>query len=77
MLAGVTIVDPASTWIEVDVEIEPDVTIHPQTVVRGPATIATGAEIGPFAYIRPETRVGRRRQDRDVRRGQEDDRRGP
>ncbi len=58
MLAGVTIVDPASTWIEVDVEIEPDVTIHPQTVVRGPATIATGAEIGPFAYIRPETRVG-------------------
>jgi bifunctional UDP-N-acetylglucosamine pyrophosphorylase/glucosamine-1-phosphate N-acetyltransferase len=58
MLAGVTIVDPASTWIEVDVEIEPDVTIHPQSVVRGPTTIATGAEIGPFAYIRPETRVG-------------------
>src|SRR5437899_2026875 len=31
MLAGVTIVDPGSTWIEVGVEIEPDVTIHPQT----------------------------------------------
>ena len=28
MLAGVTIVDPASTWIEADVEIEPDVD-HP------------------------------------------------
>jgi bifunctional UDP-N-acetylglucosamine pyrophosphorylase / glucosamine-1-phosphate N-acetyltransferase len=58
MLAGVTIVDPSSTWIEVGVEIEPDVTIQPHSVIRGPATIATGAEIGPFAYIRPETRVG-------------------
>ena len=36
MLAGVTIVDPGSTWIEVGVEIEPDVTIHPQSVIRGP-----------------------------------------
>ena len=58
MLGGVTIVDPASTWIEVDVEIEPDVTIHPQSVVRGPTTIATGAEIGPFAYVRPGTELG-------------------
>ena len=47
MLAGVTIVDPASTWIEADVEIEPDVTIHPFTVLRGATTIATGAEVGP------------------------------
>ena len=60
MLAGVTIVDPASTWIEVGVEIEPDVTIHPQTVVRGSVTIATGAEIGPFTYLRPGTEVGER-----------------
>src|SRR5436189_295713 len=41
MLAGVTIVDPGSTWIEVGVEIEPDVTIHPQTVLRGPIAIAS------------------------------------
>jgi bifunctional UDP-N-acetylglucosamine pyrophosphorylase/glucosamine-1-phosphate N-acetyltransferase len=34
MLAGVTIVDPASTWIEDDVQIEADVTIHPFTVLR-------------------------------------------
>jgi bifunctional UDP-N-acetylglucosamine pyrophosphorylase/glucosamine-1-phosphate N-acetyltransferase len=47
MLAGVTIVDPASTWIEDDVEIEADVTIHPFTVLRGATTIATGAEVGP------------------------------
>jgi bifunctional UDP-N-acetylglucosamine pyrophosphorylase/glucosamine-1-phosphate N-acetyltransferase len=58
MLAGVTIVDPTSTWIEAGVEIEPDVTIHPQTVIRGKVRIAGGAEIGPFAYIRPESVVG-------------------
>ena len=58
MLAGVTIVDPASTWIEAGVEIEPDVTIQPFTVVRGDVTISSGAEIGPFAYIRPGSAVG-------------------
>jgi bifunctional UDP-N-acetylglucosamine pyrophosphorylase / glucosamine-1-phosphate N-acetyltransferase len=57
MLAGVTIVDPASTWIDADVEIEPDTTIHPFTVIRGSVRIATGANIGPFAYIRPGTVV--------------------
>jgi bifunctional UDP-N-acetylglucosamine pyrophosphorylase/glucosamine-1-phosphate N-acetyltransferase len=60
MLAGVTIVDPASTWIDADVEIEPDATIHPFTVIRGAVRIAAGAEIGPFAYIRPHTVVGER-----------------
>src|SRR6266511_163392 len=58
MLAGVTIVDPQSTWIDANVEIEPDVTVHPFTVVRGDGRIASGAEIGPFAFIRPGTRVG-------------------
>ena len=58
MLAGVTIVDPSSTWIEADVELEPDVTIHPFTVIRGDVRIATGVEIGPFAYLRPGTSVG-------------------
>jgi bifunctional UDP-N-acetylglucosamine pyrophosphorylase/glucosamine-1-phosphate N-acetyltransferase len=58
MLAGVTIVDPATTWIEADVEIEPDVTIQPFSHLRGNVRIATGAEIGPFAYVRPGTEVG-------------------
>jgi bifunctional UDP-N-acetylglucosamine pyrophosphorylase/glucosamine-1-phosphate N-acetyltransferase len=57
MLAGVTIVDPGSTWIEVGVEIDSDVTIHPFTVLRGEVQISTGVEIGPFAYIRPGTFV--------------------
>jgi bifunctional UDP-N-acetylglucosamine pyrophosphorylase/glucosamine-1-phosphate N-acetyltransferase len=47
MLAGVTIVDPSSTWIEADVEIEADATIHPFTVLRGTTKVAAGAEVGP------------------------------
>jgi bifunctional UDP-N-acetylglucosamine pyrophosphorylase / glucosamine-1-phosphate N-acetyltransferase len=60
MLAGVTIVDPGSTWIEAGVEIEPDVTVHPFTVIRGEVRIASGVEIGPFAYIRAGTVLGER-----------------
>src|SRR5581483_8511179 len=41
MLAGVTIVDPSSTWIEAGVEIEADVVVHPYTVIRGEVRIAT------------------------------------
>jgi bifunctional UDP-N-acetylglucosamine pyrophosphorylase/glucosamine-1-phosphate N-acetyltransferase len=59
MLAGVTIVDPQSTWIDGDVEIENDVTIHPFTVIKGNVRIASGVEIGPFVYLRPGTSVGR------------------
>ena len=46
MLAGVTLVDPATTWIEPTVEIEPDVTVHPFAILRGATRISTGAEIG-------------------------------
>ncbi len=60
MLAGVTIVDPGSTWIEADVELEPDVMIHPFTVIRRGCRVASGAEIGPFAYLRPGAQVGER-----------------
>jgi bifunctional UDP-N-acetylglucosamine pyrophosphorylase / glucosamine-1-phosphate N-acetyltransferase len=45
MLAGVTIVDPASTWIEPTVTIEEDVTVHPFTILRGATSVATGAQI--------------------------------
>jgi len=49
MLAGVTIVDPGTTWIEADVTLEPDATIHPFTVLRGATSVAAGAEVGPHA----------------------------
>lgn len=47
MRAGVTIIDPATTWIDVDVELAQDVTIQPNTQLHGTTTIATGAVIGP------------------------------
>ena len=63
MLAGVTIVDPQTTWIEADVELEPDSTIHPFTVLRGKTRVGTGAVVGPHvvaadAVIGPEANVG-------------------
>src|SRR5712691_9815946 len=63
MLAGVTIVDPQTTWIEPTVTLEPDTTIHPFTVLRGATTIASGAEIHPHVVaidtqIGPEAVVG-------------------
>jgi bifunctional UDP-N-acetylglucosamine pyrophosphorylase/glucosamine-1-phosphate N-acetyltransferase len=90
MLAGVTVVDPASTWIDADVAIDPDVTIEPATVLRGATTIGRDSivgpqttvidsaigvasrllhsyvvesdiggecQVGPFAYLRPGTRL--------------------
>jgi bifunctional UDP-N-acetylglucosamine pyrophosphorylase/glucosamine-1-phosphate N-acetyltransferase len=47
MLAGVTIVDPETTWIDAEVELEPDSTIHPFTILRGHTRVASGAEVGP------------------------------
>ncbi|MEK6274883.1 MAG: bifunctional UDP-N-acetylglucosamine diphosphorylase/glucosamine-1-phosphate N-acetyltransferase GlmU [Actinomycetota bacterium] len=63
MLAGVTIVDPKTTWIEADVELEPDSTIHPFTVLSGQTKVAAGAVVGPHvvavdAVIGPESTVG-------------------
>ncbi|HEY6836619.1 MAG TPA: bifunctional UDP-N-acetylglucosamine diphosphorylase/glucosamine-1-phosphate N-acetyltransferase GlmU [Gaiellaceae bacterium] len=51
MLAGATIVDPRTTWIEPSVELEPDTTIHPFTVLQGETTVARGAEVGPHAVV--------------------------
>ncbi|CAM5518537.1 bifunctional protein GlmU [Streptomyces abikoensis] len=91
MMSGVTVVDPASTWIDVTVTVEPDVLVHPGTQLVGSTSLATGSEVGPntrltdttvgagarvdntvadsaligegatvgpFAYLRPGTRLG-------------------
>jgi len=47
MLAGVTVVDPATTWIDVDVTVDPDVVLHPGTHLHGRTSIACGARVGP------------------------------
>jgi bifunctional UDP-N-acetylglucosamine pyrophosphorylase/glucosamine-1-phosphate N-acetyltransferase len=92
MASGVTIVDPATTWIGADVEVGPDTVIHPNVHLEGrtrigancvihasvrivdstiddgvvvnnfcvitESHIASGARIGPFAHIRPQSDVG-------------------
>ena len=47
MRAGVTVVDPASTWVDVTVELAPDVTLLPGTQLHGATRVAGGATIGP------------------------------
>jgi bifunctional UDP-N-acetylglucosamine pyrophosphorylase/glucosamine-1-phosphate N-acetyltransferase len=91
LLGGVTIVDPATTWIDADVTLEPDVTLRPGVQLHGSTHVATGAvvgpdctltdveigagalverthgssavigdgaQVGPFAFLRPGTRLG-------------------
>jgi bifunctional UDP-N-acetylglucosamine pyrophosphorylase / glucosamine-1-phosphate N-acetyltransferase len=69
MLAGVTIVDPAATVIDVDVEIGEDTVIEPFTSIHGVTRIGRSCRVrhayivdsvledrvsvGPFAYLRP------------------------
>ena len=47
MLDGVTIVDPATTWIDVDVRLAPDVVLEPNTQLRGTTAVEVGAHLGP------------------------------
>jgi bifunctional UDP-N-acetylglucosamine pyrophosphorylase/glucosamine-1-phosphate N-acetyltransferase len=47
MRAGVTIIDPTTTWIDSTAEISNDVTLHPGTTLLGSTKIASGAVIGP------------------------------
>jgi bifunctional UDP-N-acetylglucosamine pyrophosphorylase/glucosamine-1-phosphate N-acetyltransferase len=91
MRAGVTIVDPTTTWIDADVKLDADVTLLPgvqlqgatvvgEDAVIGPdstlkdvevgagarvvrthaelAIVGPGANVGPFAYLRPGTVLG-------------------
>ncbi len=57
MAAGVTIMDPATTWIDVDVTIEPGARIMPGTQLEGRTTIAADASVGPGCLLR-DTSVG-------------------
>jgi len=92
MAAGVTIIDPASTWIGPDVIVGADTVVHPSVYLEGrtrigrtcvinsgvrivdstldddavvnnfcvicESHIASGAQVGPFAHIRPQSDVG-------------------
>jgi bifunctional UDP-N-acetylglucosamine pyrophosphorylase/glucosamine-1-phosphate N-acetyltransferase len=51
MLAGVTVVDPGSTWVDAGVEIAADARIEPATSLRGETSVGAGAVIGPLTTL--------------------------
>ena len=57
MLAGVSMVDPASTFIEAGVTIGKDTVVMPNTYIQGNTTIGERCQIGPNAFIR-DSRIG-------------------
>lgn len=57
MLAGVTLIDPAATYIEPEVEIGRDTVIHPNTVLRGNTRVGANCVLGPNTTI-VNSRVG-------------------
>ena len=61
MRAGVTVVDPATTWVDVDVRARPGRTLLPDTQLRGATVVGDGAEIGPDTTL--SRRRGRRGRD--------------
>lgn len=47
MADGVTVIDPATTWVHAGVDLAADVTLLPGTSLEGATSVATGAVIGP------------------------------
>ena len=47
LLAGVTMLDPAQTYVDVTVDLGRDVTLFPGTILQGRTVVAAGSEIGP------------------------------
>lgn len=54
---GVTIVDPASTWISEDTEIGADTVIYPATYIEGKNKIGKNCKIGPCAHLRGDVEI--------------------
>ncbi|WP_437082808.1 bifunctional UDP-N-acetylglucosamine diphosphorylase/glucosamine-1-phosphate N-acetyltransferase GlmU [Streptomyces sp. enrichment culture] len=57
MLAGVTVVDPGSTFVDVSVTFGQDALVHPGTQLLGATHVGEGAEVGPNTRLR-DTQVG-------------------
>ncbi len=58
MLNGVTITDPATTYIEANVTIGQDTVIHPCSFIHEGVKIGKNCSIGPLARIRPGSKIG-------------------
>jgi bifunctional UDP-N-acetylglucosamine pyrophosphorylase / glucosamine-1-phosphate N-acetyltransferase len=52
MRAGVTVFDPASTWIDVTVTLERDAVLLPNTQLYGATRVGGGAQVGPNSTLR-------------------------
>ncbi|MEU1270118.1 bifunctional UDP-N-acetylglucosamine diphosphorylase/glucosamine-1-phosphate N-acetyltransferase GlmU [Streptomyces sp. NPDC005799] len=57
MLDGVTVIDPATTWVDVTVTFGRDAVVHPGTQLHGSTHVGEGAEVGPNCRL-TDTRVG-------------------
>jgi bifunctional UDP-N-acetylglucosamine pyrophosphorylase/glucosamine-1-phosphate N-acetyltransferase len=51
MAGGVTVVDPATTYVDVGVEVGPDTVLYPMTFLRGRTVVGEGAVIGPMTTV--------------------------
>ncbi len=56
---GVTVLDPGTTWIDLDVRIGRDTIIYPSVVIEGHSIIGRECRLYPFTHLR-DTRVGNR-----------------
>ncbi len=59
MLSGVTIIDPATTYVDATVQVGRDSVIHPMTTLRGQTVLGEACEIGPMASL-SDVRAGAR-----------------
>ena len=59
MLAGVTVVDPGTTWVDADVEIAADARVEPGTSLRGATAVGAGSVVGPLSTL-IDTKLGER-----------------
>jgi bifunctional UDP-N-acetylglucosamine pyrophosphorylase/glucosamine-1-phosphate N-acetyltransferase len=57
MRDGVVVIDPATTWVDVDVVVEAGAVLLPSTRLHGASSVAAGAQIGPEVTL-TDTRVG-------------------
>nr|WP_265522662.1 bifunctional UDP-N-acetylglucosamine diphosphorylase/glucosamine-1-phosphate N-acetyltransferase GlmU [Oerskovia sp. JB1-3-2] len=57
MVEGVTVVDPATTWVDVEVDLARDVTLLPGTQLLGATTVGEGSTVGPDTTL-TDTEIG-------------------
>ena len=59
MLNGVTLIDPASTFIDADVKLGRDTVLYPNTILTGPTEVGEDCSIGPNSVI-ADSKIGNR-----------------